>query len=308
MQEPKPGLTRDSWWLYPADEPLRRGYGRQTLAFLAITFAITYGVGVLAFLFPNAMIGENGLSGPRAQAFFFLAVYGPTLAGLILIVSHHGWRRGLADVFAGVIAPRTPLTWVIWAVIALAVMPLGWLMVDALAHIGLGGGPVGPLEVAAIATVPVLFVTTLALIADPGPIGEEYGWRGYLLPRLIVLLGPLRASILIGIIWGIWHLPVFFFPGTNQASASYAFMMANWIGSSILMTWIFIRTGGNWFLSGVIVHASLNTSLAIGILGIDPLYALGSLFLASAVLLWRGPDLDLALMRDRAGPAPSDGT
>lgn len=285
------------WWLETVDHTARLAYRHQAVTFLAITFAITYGVGVLAFLFPDVLIGADGLSGPRAQAFFFLAVYGPTLAGLVLIIAHKGWRKGMADIWRGIVAPGRPLAWLVWLAAALALLPLGWLLVNLLAHIGLAGGPVGQADIVLLASVPVLLVTTTALLSDPGPIGEEYGWRGYFLPRLIVLMGPLRASILIGIIWGIWHLPVFFFPGTNQASLSFVFMLANWIGCSIIMTWIFIRSGGNWLLSGVVVHASINTSLAIGAAAIDPVYALGSVIMASAVLLLRGPDLDLQWMR-----------
>jgi len=285
------------WWLDPADAPSRAAFRRQAALFTCIAFAITYGVGVLAFLFPSLMMGDGGLSGPRAQVFFFLAVYGPTLAGLFLIISDKGVRGGLADGWRGVIAPGRPVAWILWLAVALAIIPAGWLAVDLLAHVGLGGAPVGLVDLGLLASVPVLMVTTTALLADPGPIGEEYGWRGYLLPRLIVLLGPLRASILIGIVWAIWHLPIFFFPGTNQASLSFVFMLANWIGCSIVMTWVFIRTGGNWLLSGVVVHATLNISLAIGAAAVDPVYALGSILLASAILLLRGPDLDLDRMR-----------
>ncbi len=285
------------WWLAAANAPDRSRYRRQSAAFLAITFAITYGVGALAFLFPSVMIGEAGLDGPRAQVFFFLAVYGPTLAGLILLLGHKGWRAGLAELWRGVIAPGRPLSWIVWLAVSLALLPLGWLTVNLLAQIGLGGQPVGLADAALLTSVPVLLVTTTALLADPGPIGEEYGWRGYLLPRLLVLAGPLRASILIGLIWGIWHLPVFFFPGTNQSGVSFVFMLANWIGCSIIMTWIFIRTGGNWLLSGVVVHAAINTSLAIGAAAIDPVYALGSVLMASAIVLLRGPDLDMEWMR-----------
>jgi len=52
-----------------------------------------------------------------------------------------------------------------------------------------------------------------ALALDPGPLGEELGWRGFALPRMLTRWQPLAVSLILGLIWGVWHLPAFFIVG-----------------------------------------------------------------------------------------------
>ena len=59
-------------------------------------------------------------------------------------------------------------------------------------------------------------------ISTPVQAGEEIGWRGYALPRLAARFGFARGSILLGLIWACWHLPLFFIPGTDTSAASHA--------------------------------------------------------------------------------------
>ncbi len=83
--------------------------------------------------------------------------------------------------------------------------------------------------------------------------GEEIGWRGFALPRLQEVFGStLPASILLGVIWGLWHLPEYFFPGPNIPLTQFLFFIA---GLSIIYTVLFNNTRGSLLLA-VILHAS----------------------------------------------------
>lgn len=85
--------------------------------------------------------------------------------------------------------------------------------------------------------------------------GEEIGWRGYVLPRLLARHSALRASLILGLIWGIWHLPKYLGPG----SGPFALFMVKTFGDAILYTWLYNNTRGSLLLT-TILHAAGNTA------------------------------------------------
>jgi membrane protease YdiL (CAAX protease family) len=92
-------------------------------------------------------------------------------------------------------------------------------------------------------------------------IGEEYGWRGFALPRLQNSIGPLGASLVIGFFWASWHLPMFFIPGSPQYTDSFFYSFSRYVCLvtfwSIIMTMLYNRTNGS-VLVCMIFHAFLN--------------------------------------------------
>ncbi len=92
-----------------------------------------------------------------------------------------------------------------------------------------------------------------------GPVGEEIGWRGYVLPRLQQRSGPLMASLVIGAIWGIWHLPSFFRPESVQAALGLGFLVPYVVGTianSVIMTWLYNKAKASALVAGIIWHAA----------------------------------------------------
>ena len=89
-----------------------------------------------------------------------------------------------------------------------------------------------------------------------GPLGEEPGWRGYALPRLQTRLGPVRSSLVLGLLWTGWHLPLFLYPGwTSSPLWIYVLFLT---GQSVILTY-----GTNLARFGIItpiaMHAAFNT-------------------------------------------------
>ena len=105
--------------------------------------------------------------------------------------------------------------------------------------------------------LPVFFIITLV----GGPLGEEFGWRGFALPRLQQKWSPWLASVFLGIMWGLWHIPQFFNPNAVHSELGLArlplYVFAE-IGLATLMTWIYNKTKGSLLLGGLIYHNADN--------------------------------------------------
>lgn len=88
--------------------------------------------------------------------------------------------------------------------------------------------------------------------------GEEIGWRGYVLPRLQAKYGALASSMLVGFIWGLWHIPKFVGENAGNAQSFGWFLIAH-IALAVLYTWLYNNTRGSLLLV-TIFHASANTA------------------------------------------------
>jgi uncharacterized protein len=104
-----------------------------------------------------------------------------------------------------------------------------------------------------------LMLMVIALPVTLFTFGEEYGWRGYLLPRLLPL-GEIKASVLLGVIWGVWHLPLIMaglnYPGVNLFLAIIVFTFVT-VALSFTYTWLYVASSGSVLVAAVF-HASTN--------------------------------------------------
>lgn len=240
--------------------------------FFIATFALTWGLAAVALFAPDAIVTLTGRAFDTANPVYFVAVYSPTIVGIAMIAS----RKGFAGL--GELATRV-FRWRVHPGFYVLVLG-GWLGADALARLVqivvsgepttssgsplwsllLNGTPSTPIEYWYAA--PLFLVATLVL--DAGPVGEEIGWKGYALPRLLdSKRGPLFAAIAFGVIWGVWHAPAFFVSGTAQSEQGMGFVWL-FLGTtftSVIMTWLYKRTNGSILVSGILVHM-MNNSVA----------------------------------------------
>jgi len=135
-----------------------------------------------------------------------------------------------------------------WAIIALA-LALGMRLTISLIAAALGTIPAIQLRPGS----PVQFVA-LALILFIFAIPEELGWRGYALPKLLKHRSPLAAGLIVGVFWGLLHLSLHL-PGLMFAGLPLLPTMLQLVGLSVLITWLYVKTGGNILLTSLF-HAS----------------------------------------------------
>jgi uncharacterized protein len=245
----------------PANPPKDR-----LAAFFAVTFTITWGIGLVLMLFPG-VLGAADADAAVFHPLFVLAVAGPTLAALLLTGVTRG-GAGLRQLLGMLFRWRFGLRWYVFLLVGI---PLAGY---ALAQVA---GPEPALEIGS----PGMLLAVLGILLITGPLGEELGWRGYALPRLLDRSSPLLASLVLGVIWGVWHLPAFFVAGLPQEGLAIPVFLLMSLGLSVLATWVFLRTGRS-VLAVVLFHYTVNLSLSV--LG-TPLAALTLASLLGAALV-----------------------
>ncbi len=205
---------------------------RGAYVFFALACAITWLLDV-----PMALaIVQKAPPSPAAMLLAGLGAWGPTLAALLIAVR----RRELREVFG------RWRTHPIWIAVGLVTMPALHLPAT-LIEVALGGEParwfyppVQPEHVAAL----VMF-----------SLGEEFGWRGFAYPRLAERHGPVLGSILLGAVWGIWHLGMWFTPEGPPTIAALAIGIAEMAAGSLVFAWVFER-GNRSMAVAFALHAS----------------------------------------------------
>jgi membrane protease YdiL (CAAX protease family) len=175
---------------------------------------------------------------------FILAVYSPGFAGVFLFWRHYG-VRGLGSYFRRLTLWRMPVAWWLFIVISLpAVEYLGAAIKGTLT----APFPFSP-------WYNVLPVLAIALFI--GPI-EEFGWRGVTLPLLQRRFAPLWAGLILGVIWGLWHVPAFLLSGTPQRAWSFAPYFIGVVTLSVILTPMFNAARGS-LLVAVLFHFQMNS-------------------------------------------------
>jgi hypothetical protein len=212
--------------------------------FLLISFGIAWGILGLYILLPDLMGTVFGqLTGNHPL--FFLAVYAPAIAAFILVARNGGFG-GLRRFLGRALLWRCSGAWYAFLIIGLPLIFIG------------GSALRGDLL-----TEPFPFASSQALIvalilaAIKGPI-EEFGWRGLALPLLQRKFAPFWAGLILGVIWGLWHLPAFLLSGTQQSEWSFTAFFAGCLAISIIATALFNKSQGSILLSAFFHFSLMN--------------------------------------------------
>jgi membrane protease YdiL (CAAX protease family) len=92
--------------------------------------------------------------------------------------------------------------------------------------------------------------------------GEEIGWRGYALPRLQANLSALTSALIVGVMWALWHLPLFFIAGLPQTLLPFVLFLVWIVSQSVIFTWVYNGTQGS-LLFAIVLHAAINLSIQL---------------------------------------------
>ena len=246
----RPIGSRPSAQAVPPSQPF---FKRQPVAsYFILVFVLSWG----PFLLVTGGPGPIGTADPR---FLFVALTAPVaaaIAGLVLTGLLAG-RAGYRDLLARMVRWRVGVR---WYALALLLAPLTTIGCAALLAVALRS----PEFVPAIFTMQqpqglVLVGVMGGLLAG---FCEELGWTGFATPRLRVRHSILATGLLVGVIWGLWHLPLFrardSFSGALPTVLLLAQLLAWLPAYRVLMVWVYDHTGS--LLVAILMHASLSAS------------------------------------------------
>ena len=204
------------------------------LAFIVVTFGITWGVIGFYVLFPDTASARFGeISG--SHPFFFLATWAPAISAFVIVFFYSG-AVGVRAFLSRLFLWRCSTGWAAFILIGLPlVFVTGSLIKGGPALARLPADGVGPVAAA-------LFVMLFL-----GPM-EEFGWRGVAQPLLQRRMAPIWAGALVGSIWGVWHLPAFFLSGTVFGGWSFLPFFIGNVVLAVLITPLFNASRGSILL------------------------------------------------------------
>ena len=236
--------------------PLKRRIADHPLtAYFILAFILSWIPILPLTLSRNAGIGLLPYDLPDIVMYMLLALTmfsGPTLAAIVVIGVTEG-RQSLKQFFKRFIQWRVGVGWYL---VALFIMLLIWLLAYT-AVVGL------PLLAGAVSHWSLLLTVFLPFVGFgiliPG-IDEEPGWRGFALPRLQQRYGPLWASVILGALHGLWHIPALFTAlyGPLPFANLLPFILTAAL-ATVLYTWVYNHTGGS-ILIAILMHAASNAA------------------------------------------------
>ena len=213
---------------------------------VVLFFTLTYAVMWTCFGSVAALgVPADSLPG---TVLILLGAYSPSLVALGLTARAQG-NDGVRALLARVLQWRVAAHWYLFAAgytagIKIAVAVAHRVIADAWPRFDLDAWYLIPFAIA---------------VSTPFQAGEEIGWRGYALPRLADRFGLRAASVVLGLIWAVWHLPQFFIPQADTYGQSFVVYAMQVTALSIAMAWLYAKTGGSVLLV-MLMHAAANNS------------------------------------------------
>jgi uncharacterized protein len=254
---------------------------------LVAYFVFTYSISWIIWLLMIAF--SLDIQTPLGRALNNIAIFGPTLASLILMVIAQG-KTGVYQLLSRLWRPQLRPAWISMALF----LPLSLIAVSVVL-----ASLLGELTLSSPASIGWLMLLGefIRILFFGGPLGEEIGWRGYALPQLLQDHSPFKASVLLGLVWGVWHAPMYAIAGTGQnemlrngGSFPVLFIaFVIWtIGLSILFTWLYKLAQGN-LLVVILFHAAINTAVFLPVFfgiqsGLIPLLNAGLTWVAAILV------------------------
>jgi membrane protease YdiL (CAAX protease family) len=238
---------------------------KEAYVFLGLTLVLSWFVfwGPLALFKIPAISFVSDVKGPSwAIALFIIGGFVPSLLAIFLTWKKEG-VSGLRLLGRRILQFKLGWRWYVFTFLIVIAGTAGQLTINKL----LGNTFPGSLFLAQLGN----FLPLLIL----GPLSEEIGWRGYALGRLQTRWNALISSLIIGLVWSLWHLPLFLMVGTSQHELGLPFIgfLVGFMANSVLYTWLYNNTKQSLW-SAILFHWLFSYATQVVISGVirSPLY------------------------------------
>jgi uncharacterized protein len=262
---------------------------------LAAYFVLTFLVAWTLWVAGAAMSGTS-LSMQVRGLFFLPGTFAPGIVAIGMTSWTEG-RRGTAALLGRLFVWDVGARWYVFAFSYMAAVKLA----AAVAHRAIAGAwpPFGD--------TPVYLLLFAVVFSTPFQAGEEIGWRGYALPRLAARVGLARASVVLGTIWAVWHLPLFFISGTTTTGQPFHVYFLSVTALSVALAWLYAHTRGSLLLV-MVMHAAINNTKDIVPSALPGEAGAGASLVSwlTSALLWIGAAYFLATMPRARNVASAD--
>jgi uncharacterized protein len=218
---------------------------KEAYIFLALTLALSYFIfwGPLALFRIPTISFVSSVRGPAwAIALFLIGIFVPSLLAIFLTWKKEG-LSGLRSLGRRILQLKLGWRWYVVTFLIVIIGTAGQLTFNKV----LGNTFNGHLFLSQLGSLLPLLIL--------GPLSEEIGWRGYALRRLQTRWNALTSSLIIGLVWALWHLPLFLMVGTSQHELGVPFIgfLTKLMASSILYTWLYNNTKESLW-SAILLH------------------------------------------------------
>jgi membrane protease YdiL (CAAX protease family) len=220
-----------------------------TVKFVLLAYALTW--------FGSAVVFSGRLDafGPAFLAartlLLLLGSFAPSVAAVGITASEEG-VPGLRALLRGLIHWHVAPRWYVLAIL----YPFAILSSVEIAHRGIAGAWL-PLR------APLWFaIAGSTILRNVVRASEEVGWRGYALPRLTERFGLRKASLILGPIWALWHLPAFFIPGRGAYVQTLPTFVLEVTALSVVFAWLYAKSDGS-LLPVILMHSAIDEVFSV---------------------------------------------
>lgn len=219
-------------------------------SFLIINYLISW-----SFLYPSYQIIQKNDGITPLALIGLIGAYGPTISAII--VQFILDKKKLKSLLRSLVKIKSSINLILFVLI----IPILFYSAAYIFSILMFDGSVNFNWIMGVSNIPFWILAALPF----GPMGEELGWRGFMLPKLLEEHSILKSTFLVGLAWGIWHLASFTFPGAaipdflEVSLWTILLYFTNTISLSFIFTYVYLKTNGSVFYA-ILLHAFFNAA------------------------------------------------